>query len=575
MKKLIYILLTVVISTFFIACSDDTSSSSDTKDVEFTIVKAPISDSTLVSTFQMLSLEFSVPIDPNTVAYTSVYIVDSSGTSIDSELIIDITNTKVTIKPFLYLQSATTYSFVVTTDVKSATGLSLSIPYTYVFTTLADSLDPGGQISFVSSNPKVESTADINTDIKIGFDRFVAPSDNQLIKVSTGGIEVAGSEEYFNSVVTFKPSVPLTTSTEYNISIIGSPTDMYGNSFNTSSYDGAFGFQTGEVALDSDIWNEDINVIDIGHEGYLIRTVSFTDVEFDYLAVAREGGVDFYDTSTIPFTKVDYSLPISSKITDKKYTWASNGDNLLISTMSDGVYWVRFSNTTLTDSNDFEVVRYLETEMGIYGVDIGLNSSDILDKIYVVGPNMGLKVLNIDENGDLSSTDSIAIDGSPLKVVSYTGGIASPIRHLFVSDYEHGVWSFDENGTSQVDTNITSSANHIFKTNDTLNDLVYSLTAVGNTEYINAVTPADASAGGSMLSYVNDVSSFTLSQSLISMPDKGVVIYNADYNSLSNENILKPSSGHPVSATMANDSIITILTKEGKLYIFVPVEPQV
>jgi len=560
--------LSIFLFLFFASgCSDSSSSSSSSQNENFTISKAPIADGTPVSTLQMLSLEFSTEINPDTINSSSVYILNAfTQTKVDSEIIIDDTNTKLTIKPYQYLKPATAYSFVVTTDVQSAAGESLSIPYAYVFTTLNDSQNPLTPISFVSSNPQIESTPDINTDIKIGFDRFIAPSDEQLFKVSTGGVEVAGTLEYFNSVVTFSPSVPLTASTTYDVEIIGSPTDMYGNSFNILSDPGAWGFQTKATALNSGVWTEDSNVVDVGHEGYLVRAVSIGG-DSDYIAVAREGGVDFYITDSVPFTKVAYSLPISSKITDMKHTWSLNdGYNLLISTMSDGVYRVGFLNTTLIDSNDVEVVRYLESEANIYGVDFGLGANSELDKIYAVGPSMGLKVLNLDVDGNLTTIDSIAIDGSPLKVVSHGGGAAA--RHIFVSDYEHGVWSFDENGGSQVDTNITSSANHIFQTNDTLADLVYAINAVGNYQYINADTPASVTNTDSALSYVSDVSAYTTSQEFITMPDKGVIIYDANYMSISNVNLIKPSSGTPVSATIANGDTIVILTKEGKLFMY-------
>jgi hypothetical protein len=365
--------------------------------------------------------------------------------------------------------------------------------------------------------------------------------------------------------------------TIYDVEIIGSPTDMYGNSFNIFSYPGAWGFQTNSTALGAGTWAE-TNVTDVGYEGYMVRAVS-TGNDFDYLAVAREGGVDFYDTSTIPsqFAKVAYSLPISSKVTDMKYTYSANAgnDNLLISTISDGVYRVTFLNITLSSASDFNVTRYLESETGIYGVDFGLDGNNFIDKIYAVGPTMGLKVLNLDTNGSLTTTDSIAIDGSPLRVLSYTYSLAALIRHVYVSDYEHGVWSFDENGTSQVDTNITASVKYIFKVNDTLADLVYGLSAVGNYQYINAQTPGAVTETASTLSSVSDVLSVSSlsafiygSGALITMPDKGVMTYDPYYMTISNLNLLKPSIGQPVSTTVVNGSNIVVLTKEGKLHLF-------
>lgn len=489
-----------------------------------------------------------------------IVISDESEVFVDATIAVDSTNLKkIIITPFKYLSPNATYSITVTTDLLDVYGNSLNEDAKLTFTTAADSSNPGGEISFVDSNPKdVAITVDPNSNIAIEFDRFIAPSLNKLFTVSTGGNEVLGTIKQFNSKATFIPSLPLSLSTSYDINMINPPTDLFGNEYDqTSGMNWSFTTGSSEIGNGAYVPNAGSS-INIGTGGHLLCYYPLGGGDEDMIAVARDGGVDFYDVSAGTFIKHPFSLSIASAVTEMVFVDGTNlNDAMLISTMSDGIYKIQ------TDGTNSTVSRYLESEPAIYGIAYGKDGSGVVDRVYAVGPQMGMKIFTVDGSGDMTFDKTVAIDGEPLKVVGYTYSLAALIRKTYVSDYTNGVRVFDENGTSPSLISVNGNIKHIAYANDTLSDKIYAINSIGNIYWIDADTPTTATFETSILSNVNDMNN-DINDLYISTIKDGFFFY--DLGSISTMYLLK-SSGNIVSSINAGGWRIS-LDSDGTLNIY-------
>ena len=554
----------ILISFLILGCSDGTvASSSNSKPLSIT--RAPAAEG--VDITNLLAIEFSADIEIGNIieidSTTPIQFKDTNENFIDASISLDSNNSKkVLIRPNLYLQPSSTYTIVVTTDLQDIDGNSLSSNAELTFTTSELSLNPGGQISFVDINPKdVATVVDPSSAIAIEFDRFIAPSNNNLFTVSTGGSEVLGSIEQFNSKATFIPSSPLSLSTVYDINITNPPTDLYGNEYNQAS-----GMNWSFTTSGTEIGNGTFfpiggSSVNVGTAGYLLCYYPLGGGDQDMIAVAKDSGIDFYYIDAGTFVKQPFSLSIASAVTEMVFVDGTNlNDALLISTMSDGIYKVQTNGTTST------VSRYLESETDIYGIGYAKDGGGAVDRVYAVGPQMGMKIFTVDGSGDMTFDKTVIIDGEPLKVVGYTYNLAGLIRKTYVSDYTNGVRVFDENGTSPSLVTVSGNVKHIAYADTTVGRRIFAVNSIGNIYGIDADTPITATFKKSIFSNVNDIHTYSSPDLYISTLKDGFFIYDSYMGSTF---ILLKSSGNIVSSIDAGGSKIS-LDSDGTLNIYGP-----
>ena len=452
-------ILLLSLSFFIVGCSSDANTSDSSNTNTLSITKAPIA--TGVDITNLLAVEFSnsidisLAIDSLTLQAPSypidgsspIYLVDANGVVVNATLTLDTNNSKkVLIAPNKYLEPSSTYSIVVTTALEDVDGNSLSEDAKLSFTTDDQTANPGGNISFVDINPRDGSTTDvIPTAISLGFSRDVAISELAMFEVKDDvGTLVSGVFTYFNSKVTFIPITPLSVGVTYTINMINRPTDMYGNGYDNASRS-SWSFTVDNTLIAPFILDATLDRGDL--TGHMIRGFANVAGDFPILAVARDGGIDFYYYSNATFTKTA-SLSIASEITDMQHIVNTTNfeNNLLISTKSDGIFLVDI-NVDVNNSYTLRTFNYLQSVGEIYGVGYGDNLTGNVDRIYAVGPDIGMKIFDA-SNGASSLVEMtpVAISGKPLKVIGYRG----ISRHIFVTDYENGLRSFDENGTTPI-----------------------------------------------------------------------------------------------------------------------------
>ena len=565
--------LFILVSFLIIGCSNDvTAPSSSSKTLSIT--RAPAADG--IDITNLLAIEFSADIDINSIrvgevisfpidSTTPIQIKNSNENFIEASISLDNNNPKkVLIRPYLYLQPSSTYTIVVTTDLKDIDGNSLSSNAELTFTTSELSLNPGGEISFADINPKgVAIAVDPNSEIAIEFDRFIAPSHDKLFSVSTAGNEVQGTIEQFNAKATFIPSSPLSLSTDYDINMINPPTDLYGNAYNQASGMN-WSFTTSATEVGNGAYTPIVaSRVKAGTAGYLLCYYPLGGGDQDMIAVAKDGGIDFYYLNAGTFEKQPFSLSIASAVTEMVFVDGPNlNDAMLISTMNDGIYKVQTNGTNST------VSRYLENESGIYGIAYGKDGSGVVDRIYAVGPQMGMKIFTVDGNGDMTFDKTVSINGEPLKVVGYTYSLAALIRKTYVSDYTNGVRVFDENGTFESLVDVNGTIKHIASSNDTIADNIYAINTIGNIYAIDAGSPTTAFFVTSIFSNVNDMNYDLFSSKLyISTTKDGYFNYTPNYMVGADTKILLKSSGNIVSSINAGGWNIT-LDSDGTLNIY-------
>ena len=460
MYKIAHI-ITLLFLVFFSACSsqNQAESSSNNQNSKLTIVKAPIADGTDVSTLQMLSLEFSVPINPDTITSSSVYIANDANVSISSELTLDSNNTKVTIQPYLFLQASTTYTFVVTTDVQSAEGLSLSTPYMYTFTTKDDSTDDGIAVEFSGIKPS-DTKTDVphTTDISIQFSKDIAPiSDTTgLIRLTdTNSDEVNGTIEFFNSTITFKPAVNLSPQMTYTVTLDASKiTDMHGNTYDASAT--SWTFTTYQFSTVSSSGFKAFATLDLTSNAKKLLNISqYTN---DIIVAVNNTSLDFVEITLDATTLTPTLTKLSSYDLNSTIYGTYNLDEVLFVATENNL-------NILSVTADGNVSNEpLSVDGKVYDLIVDNN-------IYLVGPQFGFKVYEDDGGGGFSLLSDVNTSGMiPINIELSKGSIG---KRLHVADYNGGVNHYDENGTFVSRTDLNGSTRDLNVMTDSYGEDTY------------------------------------------------------------------------------------------------------
>ena len=551
------LLLVAILSLTFLGCSSDSSSSNST--VKYlSIVKAPSNDP--VSIFENISLLFSDNLNTSTVTDSSAYIKDSDGNHIGLTLEVGNPDSKVLFTPYQYFSPSTSYTLVITTDVQNLEGQSLSSEYNYSFTTKAEESD-GKELSFVSIKPMNESSG-VNplTDISIEFTKHISPEaqyeNTPLIKVTDSyGSEVEGSLEIFNTVATFKPDEALEEYMSYRVELVGEVSDMFGSSYTTEQ---EWNFST-STKSEINYGYKSLGSLDLNKAASLVRHTTLATlvdskyVQFEAVIVVAQDVLEFLrfnvDADGYPsLTKVfSYKMPSQINSIDMA------GILMAVGTMSNGVYL--YTGIDIDNKSIMELVHKLPSS-SVYGV--AFNSDK--EKLYAVGPDIGLNIFSTNDTQDELYQTSVDIDGTALKVV-----VNSDTDEVYVADYDSGVRIYDENGSnaSLVETN--SSVRGVYTFSD-----YYGFAGVHATSSIGRVGEIiNHSYGGyiDMVSSAIDISQYSDKEGQVynymSNGSKGLLVYDTMGYLIGHI-----STGGEVVSSVGVDNYLVTLDSDGKLNIF-------
>ena len=564
MHKLFFVF---IISVFFLGCGSDSRTSTDDKKQFLSISKAPASSE--ISITQRLSLEFSSSLREETVSSDSAYINDKNKVKVGLDLeveVIDENSSKIIFIPHQFLKSSHTYTIVITTDVQNESNQSLSKNYTHQFTTASDDVVDDSNLTMETIKPSDGSVADSKTDISIQFSKFVAPNDDVAITLSKeNGEEVNGTTEFFNSIITFKPSAILDYNTTYNIELLGSVTDMFGKDYlGVRNWSFSVGDASTDLAINvgyKSVYKENLDA-----PSSIIRTMLDSNNKH-FLAVAYQNKVEFFDVNTTdaeyPFVSSKYAIDIPSQINAME---ALDANNLVVATMSDGLYLLTTSDTGVVVSS------HIESSNPIYGVSSGKDIDGVIKKVYAVGPKYGLEIFNIENDNSLTSFVKATVDGTPLKVVEVFD--ENSVKKIYVSDYYNGVIVFDENATLLSKIKLSGSTKHIADYFNTFEDKtnIFTINTLGISKSIDLDGSVNQQVGIDFLSLVSDISTYNVlvSRLYVSEPENGLVVINSDLAVPQKESLIT-TEGHIVSSTIFTEkssTFVATLDQEGAINIF-------
>jgi len=185
---------------------------------------APSEGSSEISPNQKIAIQFDQQIDVSTVNNNTIILKKDDGTVIAGTIEIDETNNIVIFTPSTTLDVSSTFHLVITTGVKSASGITLDADFDITFTTAAVVTTTAPEV--VSATPS-DTSVNVATDekIKIQFnnqtlDVNTLNSTNIILKKDDGTeVPIDISFDMSNNVVICTPQVQLDASSNFHLEI--------------------------------------------------------------------------------------------------------------------------------------------------------------------------------------------------------------------------------------------------------------------------------------------------------------------------------------------------------------------
>ncbi|MCG6192933.1 Ig-like domain-containing protein [Leptospira sp. FAT2] len=187
---------------------------------------SPSNAATAVPVNSSLSIAFSEAIDCATI--TTANITLSDGSAIAGT--VGCSGTAATFTPTVALAYGTNYTATIATAVKDVAGNSLTVPYTWTFSTSAAPDSTAPTVSFVTPANALTGVG-INTNVSAVFSE---PMNCATITTASftlnGGVAVPGTVSCAGTSATFDPTPALAYNTTYTASLTTTVKDLAGNS---------------------------------------------------------------------------------------------------------------------------------------------------------------------------------------------------------------------------------------------------------------------------------------------------------------------------------------------------------
>lgn len=216
----------------------------------------PISDASDVALNTVVTFTFDK--DVSGVSQSSVLLnaINAPSVPVNTDITYDAATRTVTIRPKNHLAVDTYYVVAVTSEIRSATGVSMDAT-SWVFTTgqATDTLSP----TLTAVNPAGDSSfIDVGTKISVTFSEAVISSTITADSGATAGtfrLRNLGTSSYVSGAVsynegshvaTFTPSADLDDWTNYQVELTGGIKDLAGNALSGTSFPLVFSFMTND-----------------------------------------------------------------------------------------------------------------------------------------------------------------------------------------------------------------------------------------------------------------------------------------------------------------------------------------
>lgn len=384
-----------------------------------------------IPTNARLILLSSSPLEPSTVNSSSIYLQNSNGNKLSTDVISDGQN--ITISPTLHLLAFTQYTIVVTTTLQNTKGQHLSQNLVIPFTTNAQ-VDFAGPV-LAANLPQAASNVNPYTQLFMQFNEVISPIhfDPNAFKVYSEPsylVEVPGEVILTGSVLRFVPEATLAFETGYRMELdTASIIDLAGNPYVGNSIESidfgvvASGSETSTVSL-----TDSMQPLDLGGVAYCMQSIDTT------LFVGGDNGLSIFtydpttSLSTQAYLTADtvghvYSIDVNTTI-NRLYLASSKG--FVIVDITKLKYPSLIS--TFTPHNQYG------NSVAIFGLDVVENHA------YLAASTEGLISLDITNERSAVKEFTIDTEGTAFDVVRMDGTLA-------LADYDQGTKLYGLDGT--------------------------------------------------------------------------------------------------------------------------------
>lgn len=577
------IVLFVLFTLLFTGCqngsqSSDSGSSSGTNNL--TILRAPTS-SDIIATNQQIVLEFSAELDTATVNTGTIYIMRENGEGgsfVNCAITTD--GAKVTITPYQYFQSSSSFTLSVTKAVKDVSGRTLSDIYTYTFTTSNDPLDTSA-LNLIRTKPALGNTDTlVQSDIVLNFNKNLSSEPEHTgvntIKVvnEANSSQISGKISVFNSLLRFEPDSPLPYDANISVSLVSSVADLYG----TRNYSYSKSWFKTKTQTSNPVTNQGFNSLgsyDIGDRSSIVRKLS-DGTNSSKIIVATSNGLELFEVVYNAYPEKPTLKHLGSyKLLHIQSMMTIGGKFIIAGITNKGIYSFQVEGNTTTE------ISHIDSNKPVYGLNYGYNyQTSMIDKIYAVGPQYGLKVFDFNSTtGVITLAQSVDTNNTAyldvMQAKGYNAVSDTDVKRVYVADYYGGIDIYDENGTKLSRIDVNGSVKKLALKQDYYGSVqgVYSISSSGKIDQYDLNGSRSLYSNvPDLLGSISDVRSYNNSSNMYSglfysELGKGVYIVN-DTNPVGIVDINKTIVSADVVQGYSSKPFLVTLSQEGQLNIF-------
>lgn len=539
MKLILNLFLVMFVSFIFLGCEKKSGNS----DVEALSIHKAVSLSN-VSVNSSIVLEVSKALNTSTVTTSNVYIKNSSGNAISSQ--VKYESLKIKITPTQILSPSSTYTLVVTTSVKSTDGGSLSKSYTWDFktATTSDTTAP----TLKTTLPTASSTADVSTNVIFEFNELIdtASLSNAIAVKDSSYNTVAGTFKASERWIWFTPTNNLNINQTYTVTIPAAVTikDLANNAYAGSR---SFSFTTSATALQSGGFSKvssDLNLQKSSYSLYVLDDTSLVVGSENYLykvSTARTSNVPvFQTTATKNDTNFEKIYDIKG-LSSTRATACNMTYNYLVLATSKGV--------SIVDKSNLSVKSNTTLSSPAYGVDVNCENGSLY--AYVANANGGISVLNITNPLNVTTTKTITVSDRTVFDVKVNNS------KIYAAMYEGGINVYDISGSTPQQTITTSSTTRSLEIDGST--LVVADGVSGIRKYSIDGTNGDLTLQNQTASLTTVIDTFSTTNNIFAITTtKGISVYSK--NNLSEIAYQISSTNRFIDAAADSEFLYTIST---------------
>ena len=562
---------------FFLGCSSQTTQDQTQQVNSFRVLKSsPLSEPIAIN--QTISLSFSSPLQSESITNDSLYVVDKDNNIVGARKSVDGDLKKIEFLFYEYLKPSSTYTIIVTTDLKDEQDRALSKRYTQSFETADTEVDNLPFVVRTTKPANFEKYIDVTTDIVVDFSKYISTqastNDEIYLKVlnqSTSEV-ISGTLSVFNNLLKFTPLSSLPFDTNISVELVKKPKDLYSNELDENL---SWSFKTGleSHALKSEGF-ESLTSVDLGTTAIAMQTLQTCSAIDSYLVVATQNSLELlkipktvHAIKPTIYKEVTLTIPYTVKsmvIIKNKY--------IVVGTLKKGFYTYTF------EDGAFKQIGHYLDEKSVYAFYVGQNGDNEEDILYSVSPNDGLDLFDINlTNGVLNhklhkDNEVVGIALDVVDAIAFDNQQQERVRKIYIADYSGKLRVLDKDANLLVATDINGSVKKLAFSEDNYGKTgIYALSSSGKMQGLGfdgtIYSTVHQNFSGSpvdVTSYVTEMFAYLYYSNL----DSGIVVSYGNSSSYK----IKPTgttlcSSMVVSSNMQTPFIVT-LSQSGVVEVF-------